>query len=444
MGFDIGAIKGGLKLDGQRLANTELLNAIDSHQGGSVDSLSGIQGPSQSRSAEGVWDSKNWAQDLAPYIPTQKFDFRVEFEFNPPFNDLFKGLTNKVNFSDKIKNEYFSQSIVDLLVKKIDRPQVNFEYEDVNFYNYRSKVLKKISHKELTMEFYDDSQGVLFLFFNCLLMAYSPIASPRTEEAFEKPFFSGKRFIESAMGLLSSQQFESTGMNFRKEFSQVLQKRYGASVGTLAKNPHSGIENINVFKYIKLRQFYNMPSPDKLVMGGKEFYFVNPRILSFNFDEVDYANTGDFNFLTVTFDYDALYCLTTPANELNQSDVDEAGGMMGALAGKLASGAANRAAGQFGGQVASGFGKMFGNNPIAAGAAAKFGQYATGGLGSQLSEYTSSIGKTAGSAGSWLSEKASGAKSSVTNWWNNRNQSSSAPSVQAPTATNVRVVEDEL
>lgn len=226
------------------------------------------------REFSGTWSPTNYAKDLIDVAPKHRFMFKVLFRFSPPFQKLNPPLTPNL-----AKTE---DNIFTFMVKQIDRPSITFEYEDVNFYNFNSKVLKKVSHEPLSMVFYDDIKNYVIDFFNKYRLSYSPIGRLNSQ-----PSIPG---------------MEVNGMNFNSG-------NYSSSVGPLQQG--AGEEVFNVLENITVRQIFAHGTQ------AVDFVFVNPRILAFDFDEVDHE-TGQSNGLTVRFDYDALYLRSPPFQEFKE------------------------------------------------------------------------------------------------------------------------------
>lgn len=212
----------------------------------------------------GAWQSTQYAADLIQYAPKQRFMFKVDFVFDPGYVDKMMRGTEKNAFT--------------FLVKMVDRPKVEFVYEDVNYYNFRTKVLKEIRHEPLSMSFIDDIGNNTTDFFNAYRKAYSPIS--------RNQFASG----------LATKKAQESGMNF--SFPLIENQDDSASRGFLFNNA------INVLQKVIVRQIF--------AHGTRmcEYTFHNPRISRFDFDEVNHESS-EGNGLTVQFDYDALYVSET-------------------------------------------------------------------------------------------------------------------------------------
>lgn len=235
-----------------------------------------------------VWAATSYAAALAgptSYRPKLKFLFKIEFKFK---EGVLQDLQNTGLISDSVKNSLEKNEFT-FMVKTVDRPKVDFEYEeDVNMYNFRTKVLKKIRHRELTVAFMDDTGNRVFNFFRTMMMIYSPIV---------------RRQVLRDAGPGSSKEppndktiFPGNGMSF------------------LSPSPdrvniaHRGVINTdigNALSYIRVKQIFVDASSPTIQNAAKEvtFDFMNPRIVSFDLDEMSHE-ASDPNILTMQFDYD--------------------------------------------------------------------------------------------------------------------------------------------
>jgi len=216
------------------------------------------------------WQSPKYAADLVQYAPKHRFIFKVKFIFNEPYSTM-------------INREFM------YLVKEVDKPTVHWEYEEVNMYNFKTKVLKSIKHEALNMTFHDDIQNKVLDFFNAYRLAYSPISS--------------LTYNQKAM-------FENSGMDFYEPGTGGISS---ASMGLLAGG------NKNVLSHIEVIQVY--------AHGTKQnvFIFTNPKIESFDFDNLS-MESSEGNSLQVSFAYDALYVYDdvtngTPAPAWGAADI---------------------------------------------------------------------------------------------------------------------------
>lgn len=230
-----------------------------------------------------VWDATSYAAVLAgatEFRPKLKFLFKVQFFFTPEVVQAFPDLA---------RNEYT------FMIKSVDRPKVDFEYEDdVNQYNYRTKVLKKIRHRELTITFMDDVGNNVFDFFRSLMAIYSPItrdALTRDNDTSALPKF--RRFeTGSGMAFSGVEGIQSGG-------GKVIDVAHRGAINTYAGN---------AIMLIRVKQIFIDPTDavDKGQAVSSNYYdFINPRLVSFDLDDLNHESS-DPNLLTMQFDYDWL------------------------------------------------------------------------------------------------------------------------------------------
>lgn len=219
------------------------------------------------------------------FRPKLKFLFKVEFFFTQEAKDLMA----KINGDEKsnLLNNDFT-----FLVKSVDRPKIDMEYEDdVNMYNFRTKVLKKIRHRELTMTFLDDTGNRVFSFFDKLMMLHSPIT--RRSKSRANPHDKPSAMIN---GVGSGMTFSQLGDDGAADF---------AHRGNIESPVGTAIESI------RIKQIFVDSSEQDISKALKQNYFdfINPRIVSFDLDDLNHE-TSEANQLTLQFDYDWLELAT--------------------------------------------------------------------------------------------------------------------------------------
>lgn len=238
---------------------------------GASSAVNGTQIPSSSRS-NGTWDATSYAAALAggSYRPKLKFLFKVQFVFTEAAKALYPSLgaagANDFTF----------------MIKTVDRPKIDFEYEeDVNMYNFRTKVLKKIRHRDLTVVFMDDVGNRVIDFFRVLMMIHSPITRAQTLRDGSLDYATESRRLTSSSGM----SFDGKGDD--SAHRAVVNSQFGNSI-----------------EAIRVQQiFVNPTAPLENASQMVSFDFVNPRIVSFDLDELTH-DASDPNLLTMVFDYD--------------------------------------------------------------------------------------------------------------------------------------------
>lgn len=193
----------------------------------------------------------SYASDLAEYAPKFKFLFVVEFVMNEAFAQL-------------------PHKVPAFLVKQFQRPNINYEYDDVNIYNFRTKVLKKTSFEPLNIQIHDDIKNETMMFLLGYLRASIPLVNVTA---------SSVGILEEASMLYGSQSLSS-------------------SISTLKGEHKTIINHINVYHVYDWGKRMNI------------YQFFNPRIMNFNLDDWDMADSSNGNSLSVQFSYDALNFIT--------------------------------------------------------------------------------------------------------------------------------------
>jgi hypothetical protein len=96
--------------------------------------------------------------------PKLKFNYFVKFYFRPPYSvdsQSQGGLDLKTNF---------------LAVKQMGRLTPVVNYQDVNYYGYRTKVATKTDYSVINMTLYDDSMNRAHTIVDTYMKAISPLA----------------------------------------------------------------------------------------------------------------------------------------------------------------------------------------------------------------------------------------------------------------------------
>lgn len=107
-----------------------------------------------------------YAMDLLAYAPKHNFMFLVEFVFQPDYNSMS---TDNADKSQTIKFHY--------LCRTFQRPDVTVEHEDINMYNFRTKVAKRVTYNPVTIKMFDDIKNSSMEFAEKYLKSVSPIAN---------------------------------------------------------------------------------------------------------------------------------------------------------------------------------------------------------------------------------------------------------------------------
>ena len=187
-----------------------------------------------------TWNPPAYAVDTIAHQPKFKFLFKVKFE----------GTSNTFYY----------------YVINADKPKVRFEHQEVNYYNFRTKVLTKMNFEPLSLTFWDEIGNSANAFFVEYMNKHSGQGS-------------GGADIDAGMGSASSSYpYEKTGYSSLKKIT---------------------IEQI----------FANG-------VASNRFHFWNPRIESFDFDSLAMEDNSG-SLVTIQFNFDALTCETVDRSTIH-------------------------------------------------------------------------------------------------------------------------------
>lgn len=277
--------------------NGAIGTAIDSLGGGILSPILNQQFAGSFNGSNSVWSPTPYAAALADGAagldPKQKFLFKVSFRFNQAVAEQARGLGYDV-LSNLPSNLTFT-------VKSIDLPKYTFEYAEVNLYNFRSQVLKKITHEALTFSAYDDVANNAMGLANVILQ----LLSPATRNTW-----------------LSGTPLQDMGFAFTDKMNSALR---GALDDPAAKDI---LERITIYQYYLDRGRSELTGPlIRNAVMANIFTFTNPRINRFIFDEMD-SSKSEAAAINFTFDYDTLHMTTGQvADEIGNLD----GGSLGSF-----------------------------------------------------------------------------------------------------------------
>ncbi len=209
-----------------------------------------------------------YAMDLVKQGAKFKFLFIVEFKFYAEYQNL-------------------AAVEPTFVVKSAERPSITYEYEDINMYNFRTKVAKRGSYSPINMSFHDDEQNRALSFYNAVQRLMSPIANNIMPSSFEN---SGMDFKDISVG--------STGADSPAQ--GIATYNHAASLGPLLGDRTSIIERINLYH---------------VYMGGakvNQYTFHRPRIMSMNLDDMDMSSEQTTE-LKLEFAYDSVEIINAVA-----------------------------------------------------------------------------------------------------------------------------------
>jgi len=226
--------------------------------------------------------------------PKLKFNYTMTIKFRNPID--IESITTGVKSDDSRMSDE-----VTFALKQATRPNPTINYQDINFYNYRTKVATKMDYGAMTLTFYDDVSNYAHNMYELYLKSISPIASKRKEEA--NTIYSGKEGPQNMNFNLGG------GTNYAGGSGSI-----GPLQG-IADGGESGlIENISIrhWFYSQLERRGDEGSTegtrgyDPNNIQYIEYQFINPKISNMTLDELDMTQS-DVNTVMMSFNYDSVY-----------------------------------------------------------------------------------------------------------------------------------------
>jgi len=223
-----------------------------------------------------------YARDLIEYAPKHNFMFFVEFTFNSDYTDM--GIKRHHNTASDIKFH--------MLSRQFTRPNVSVEYEDVNMYNFHTKVAKRVVYDPLNIKLFDDIKNESIVFLEKYLKARSPVARYDTNGLYET----------AGMDYQSANDGNLTGLNNTQGSS--------ASMGGYVNDNRSILKQISVYH----------------IFGGgnkvNRYTFINPKIMQFDMSDFDMENGTEPASIDIQVAYDSMFIESGLDVSLSQLDHD--------------------------------------------------------------------------------------------------------------------------
>jgi hypothetical protein len=216
----------------------------------------------------GNYESVHYADDLNLHHPKFKFLFKVMFVGFPGGSDF------------------------QFYVQHCDKPKVHLNHVDVNYYNFRTRVLTSVIYEPMQISFLDEIGNSIVDFFEAYMKAVSGTGA-------------GNYGIDKGWSNNSS-----------------------SSSSTI---PYANGYSMSAGQKIIIEQIFV-----DLKQGGgpmsNRFTFLNPRIETFDFDELSHEDSSAGSMANITFSYDAIDISTQRDSTLYSwglTDLFAAGGTSG-------------------------------------------------------------------------------------------------------------------
>lgn len=200
-----------------------------------------------------------YAVDLArnANVPKFKFLFVVQFVLNDGYTELAQSAAQTA-----------------FVVKNVSRPSVKYETEEVNYYNFRTQAITKVTFDDVKMTFHDaggpgNAGNGVTNFIHSYLRAFSPIANIGPD---------GSRMFN----------LENRGMDFASGY-------YSGSRGALLNEQVQIIREIMIYHVYDYGNYVNV------------YHYFNPRITMISEDDLDMAVGDELSSVEMSFKYDSVY-----------------------------------------------------------------------------------------------------------------------------------------
>lgn len=178
-------------------------------------------------------------------------------------------------------------------IKQAGRPNVSYEYEDVNMYNFRQKILRRATFEPIQIQMYDDLQDASHSFWTTFLRIQNPVTNIYTSVFAEENGMNWEdatRLETETLGQIRSEAGEPDSR------SAALSNT--SSTGILP-GPISGAFGKQLIKSIKL--YHIIDWGRKVVV----YDYIHPRINEIRMDELTWE-TSDPNMIDVSFEFDTF------------------------------------------------------------------------------------------------------------------------------------------
>lgn len=217
-----------------------------------------------------------YAMDLIRLAPKHSFMFVVEIIMKPPFQRL-------------ILNECGSAALA-AIIQEFDRPDIEFEYEEVNYYNFRSQIPKRTKLKPVKIKMYDDNMNVALAF----IVNYLRETAPHTRIAPVGGVHN--RLDEMGMGWKIGTPQNGAPPSQTDLTTGFAQSNMDASSITSAP----GTYNFAMIEYIKVYQIGDFGNYTNI------YWYTNPRIIDIQFDKLNMIST-ESSTISMEFVYDSMF-----------------------------------------------------------------------------------------------------------------------------------------
>jgi hypothetical protein len=251
--------------------------------------------------------------------PKYKFNFTVSFLFRDSMNDILSAISNSpADYDASFGSDLMSEMAFGL--RTATRPNPTVVYQDINLYNYRTKIATKVDYGTITLTFYDDINNRAHDIFNAYLNSISPISTIQNDDSadlFDQMGITPEDFqAPNSSGVLAPISNSNVAGDINNTYDV-------SSLGKLPDEEEAGpIKTITLTQHLPLKittadvnsSAVSSNGIDQVnvtaTAGGRanlnQYVFYNPRIISMALDDLD-MSSSDVSTVSLTFAYDAVY-----------------------------------------------------------------------------------------------------------------------------------------
>lgn len=253
--------------------------------------------------------------------PKLKFNYTVEFSFNQAITTLLQASNASTGADPRLGSQYMDKMAFQ--VKTASRPSPSVVFQDVNFYNYRTKVAVKVDYGMCTITFYDDVQNWAHDIYRLYLQTISPIANVQSTiwgSNFDGVGVNPQNGDPSVSSLGALPVGEENGLISSITVVHQLPLNYDPAItgvtATAKSQPgllSSLLTTLNPFQVPNVNTSVGGIDFDSSLIQANtvQYVYMNPKIINFNLDDLDMTQS-DVSTVSLTFTYDTVYISTIP------------------------------------------------------------------------------------------------------------------------------------
>jgi hypothetical protein len=246
--------------------------------------------------------------------PKLKFNYTVSFNFRKQFTASNENPNNLNSDGDIVMADDMTFAI-----KQASRPNPTVIYQDLNYYNYRTKVATKVDYGTMQLTMYDDVANHGHDIFEHYLKSISPIANRKKNNvnsfkddgykniAFNSGGVNGAEYTSGSGSIGPLPEDAADGLiadiTIRHWFfSEMVSRNDGSQIRSQEKpaNPNAEFGDPDEFPQDVTNRY------DTSNIQFVEYQFINPKVVNMTLDELDMSQS-DVSTVMMNFVYDSVY-----------------------------------------------------------------------------------------------------------------------------------------